>query len=90
MTDDQCQKIMAELAEEQLLNGMGAEREARLMAQVFELRREVERLRAVVRDAAVEIADWGVYASDYFRDKHDLAGTVRRFEDAARNTKEQP
>jgi hypothetical protein len=38
--------LRADLAEEQRLNAMGAEREARLMAQVFELRREVERLRA--------------------------------------------
>ncbi|MGL4651467.1 MAG: hypothetical protein ACRC1H_18825 [Caldilineaceae bacterium] len=37
-----------------------------------------ERLRAALREAADSIESWGAYASDYFRQKHDLAGDVAR------------
>ena len=31
-----------------------------------------------LREAADEIDSWGSYASDYFRIKHDLAGSIRK------------
>ncbi len=43
---------------------------------------EVERLRALLDEAADCIAEWGAYASGCFQQKHDLAGDVRRFREA--------
>ena len=97
---DATDMLRADLAEEQRLNGMGAEREARLMAQEFELRREVERLRAdaeryrLLRDRRIDgwaICEWidepdGV---GYYGDARPAA-VVDAAIDAARNTKEQP
>jgi len=33
-------------------------------------------LVATLKEAAYEIQDWGSYASEYFQNKHDLAGSV--------------
>lgn len=38
--------------------------------------------QATIAEAADEIQYWGAYASDYFKEKHDLAGTVARFRSA--------
>lgn len=41
-----------------------------------------ELLSAAIRwlnEAAEEIEDWGNYASDYFKEKHDLDGTIKKF-----------
>lgn len=41
---------------------------------------EVERkLRAALHELASELADWGAYAGEYFKEKWDLDGTVARF-----------
>lgn len=45
---------------------------------------EIDRLRALLGEAADEIESWGAYASDYFQQKHDLAGAVDRFRAASR------
>ena len=45
---------------------------------------EVEELRMLLIDAAGEIGEWGAYVSEYFQEKHDLAGCVAKFKDAAR------
>jgi hypothetical protein len=37
-----------------------------------------DRLRAALGEAIDDIDDWASYASDYFRDKHDLAGTLAK------------
>ena len=37
---------------------------------------DIDNLRAVTTEAIDEIESWGAYASEYFRDKHDLTGTV--------------
>jgi chromosome segregation ATPase len=56
------------------------EAEARqLRADKGTLSAEVEQLRNLIGEAADEIADWGAYAAQYFREKHDLEGTVKRF-----------
>ena len=44
---------------------------------------EVERLRAVVLEAADLIAEWGSHAGQYFQWKWDLAGDVARIRSAA-------
>lgn len=51
--------------------------------RVAELTAEVERLRNLLGDAADEIQNWGAYASEYFQEKHDLAGCVAEFKAAA-------
>ena len=48
------------------------------------LHAENERLRILLDDAATCIEDWGAYAGAYFQEKHDLAGDVRRFREAAK------
>ena len=54
-----------------------------------ELKAEVEELRKSLLDAAEEIDAWGSYASDYFQEKHDLAGCVAKFHAAAMGKGEQ-
>ena len=54
-----------------------------------ELKAEVEGLRKSLLDAAEEIDAWGSYASDYFQEKHDLAGCVAKFHAAAMGKGEQ-
>mgnify|MGYP003655803390 FL=1 len=34
-------------------------------------------------EAAVNVSDWGAYASEYFQDKWDLAGYVKKWQDRA-------
>ena len=65
-----------------------AEREAEKPARVAELTAEVERLHNLLGDAADEIQNWGSYASEYFQEKHDLAGCVAEFKAAAMAGKE--
>jgi hypothetical protein len=43
---------------------------------VAHLQAENERLRALVLEVVESLEDWAGYASDYFREKRDLAGTV--------------
>ena len=45
---------------------------------------ERDALRKMLLEAADEIESWGSYASDYFQNKHDLRGTVKRVRDAVR------
>lgn len=54
-----------------------------------QLKAEVEKLRKSLLDAAEEIDAWGSYASDYFQEKHDLAGCVAKFHAAAMGKGEQ-
>ena len=56
--------------------------------RVAKLEAEVERLRALLSEAADEIQNWGAYASEYFQEKHDLAGCVAEFKAAAMAGKE--
>jgi hypothetical protein len=44
---------------------------------------EVRRLRALLGEAATDLADRGAYAGEYFIEKHDLAGDVERYKSAA-------
>ena len=39
---------------------------------------EIARLREALEDAIESIEGWGAYASEYFKDKHDLAGDLAR------------
>lgn len=40
--------------------------------------RRAERLAEALREARDAIEDWAGYASDYFREKHDLAGDLAK------------
>lgn len=48
---------------------------ARLEATTGALRKAADDLH----EAAGDIEDWGLYASEYFQEKHDLAGTVAAY-----------
>lgn len=54
-----------------------------LMIQVDELKAESEALRKALLEASEEVAAWGAYASEYFQEKHDLAGCVAKLHAAA-------
>jgi len=51
--------------------------------QVDQIKAECEGLRESLTHAADEVESWGAYASDYFQQKHDLAGTVLKIREAA-------
>ena len=44
---------------------------------------ENEALRKLLAEAAEDIEDWGSYASEYFQNKHDLSGNVKKYREAA-------
>ena len=54
-----------------------------LRIHVDELRAENERLRALLEDAAEDVAHWGGYADSYFQEKHDLQADIRKYREAA-------
>jgi hypothetical protein len=39
---------------------------------------EIERLRGALKDAIDSVEFWAAYASDYFKEKHDLVGEIAR------------
>lgn len=51
--------------------------------KVLALLAENEALRKSLSEAADEIESWGAYASEYFQQKHGLAGSVSRIRAAA-------
>ncbi|WP_404943628.1 hypothetical protein R1Y13_13550 [Pseudomonas sp. NY8938] len=53
------------------------------MRQRDQLRAENEALRKALLEASEEVATWGAYASEYFQEKHDLAGCVAKLHAAA-------
>ncbi|WP_336873617.1 hypothetical protein [Pseudomonas juntendi] len=59
-----------------------AERDAQ-MCQRDQLRAENDGLRKALLEASEEVATWGAYASEYFQEKHDLAGCVAKIHAAA-------
>ncbi|MFK3770812.1 ead/Ea22-like family protein [Pseudomonas putida] len=59
-----------------------AERDAQ-MRQRDQLRAENDGLRKALLEASEEVATWGAYASEYFQEKHDLAGCVAKLHAAA-------
>lgn len=44
---------------------------------------QAAQIEALRHDAAETIEHWGGYASDYFKDKWDLKGDIKRFRDVA-------
>ena len=54
------------------------------MREVSALADEIDRLRILLADAADDIETWGAYASEYFHQKHDLAGCVARYREASK------
>ena len=47
-------------------------------AEITRLRAQVERMREALTDAIDTVDFWAAYASDYFKDKHDLEGDLAR------------
>ncbi|WP_024717837.1 ead/Ea22-like family protein [Pseudomonas putida] len=54
-----------------------------LISERDQLRAENEALRKALLEASEEVATWGAYASEYFQEKHDLAGCVAKLHAAA-------
>ncbi|BAW23977.1 MULTISPECIES: hypothetical protein [Pseudomonas] len=55
-----------------------------VMAEAYDqLRAENDGLRKALLEASEEVATWGAYASEYFQEKHDLAGCVAKLHAAA-------
>lgn len=52
---------------------------------MVEMLAENDRLRAMLAEAADCISSCGSYASEYFQEKHDLQGDIKRFTEAAKN-----
>jgi len=58
-------------------------REQALRAGVAKLKGELAEAVGLLKEAAYDVDDWGGYAGDYFKENHDLAGTVKGYLDAA-------
>ncbi|MCG3134244.1 MAG: hypothetical protein HMLKMBBP_01536 [Planctomycetes bacterium] len=54
-----------------------------LRRELAAVKAERDKFKALVEEAADDVLDWGSYASDYFREKHDLMGCVNKYRAAA-------
>jgi len=54
-----------------------------------EMQDEIDRLRGVIKDAREMVADWALYVSDYFTDKHDLEGDLKKLDDEIANNEKK-
>ena len=48
---------------------------------------EIERLKALLRDAASDLAEWGSYVPEYFVEKHKLDDDIQKYREAGERTK---
>lgn len=55
---------------------------------IDQLLRQNEILRTLLEEAIQDITDWGCYVSEYFQQKHDLAGNIERLEQALKKCDE--
>lgn len=55
----------------------------KVRAELDACRKDAERLRGKLLEAAGCIGEWGAYASEYFQEKHNLAGDIAEFQAAA-------
>ena len=58
--------------------------------EVYALKDEINHLRGVIKDAREMVADWALYVSDYFTDKHDLEGDLKKLDDKIANNERKP
>ena len=54
-----------------------------LLMVMTEAAEEIERLRALLKEAALDLHSWGQYADEYYKRKWDLDGNVLKYLDAA-------
>jgi len=84
---DQMAELETELAEQKKLSESCSRDCNNTALERNTLRAQLELAQAALRDAREMVEDWGAYASDYFRGKHDLAGDLAKLDaaiDAAR------
>ena len=74
-----CKQLEADLAKEREKVKELAHQKGALIDRADTYYQKLAAAQATIAEAADEIESWGSYASDYFQDKHDLAGTVARF-----------
>lgn len=49
-----------------------------------ELASEVERLKALLKEAADDLDHWGGYAPEYFQEKHSLKSDIEKYREAGK------
>jgi hypothetical protein len=54
---------------------------------IVALQARLEAVKTGYAEAIEDIEDWGVYASEYFQEKHDLAGTLAAHRKALEESK---
>ena len=57
--------------------------------EVYALKDEINHLRGVIKDAREMVADWALYATDYFTDKYDLEGDLKKLDDEIANNRKE-
>ena len=80
--DEKISKLETELAKEREKVKELESTAKKLAAGTVRQAIELAAAQATIAEAADEIQFWGAYASDYFQEKHDIAGTVARFRSA--------
>lgn len=66
----------------ELESAVDAERCQGLIGLIRQLRQQLAEAQAKLSEAADDIEGWGAYASQYFQEKHDLAGVVAEYRNA--------
>jgi hypothetical protein len=94
LEDDLCDTVQALMDQQEQIDRLRAS-EARLQeyihmahardsAEIERLRAENDALKGHLSEAIDEIENWGLYASEYFQQKHGLQETVDRLRAAMR------
>lgn len=71
-------EVDARIADLELIKEGSDERMRMLLTEAVEYRARIAELEKALREAIECVEMWSGYASEYFRDKHDLAGDLKR------------
>jgi hypothetical protein len=81
MTPDRAEEITVRIRADYAIS-MGA-KEAIKQAIIQACAEQRQEYADLMDEAAVNVSDWGAYASEYFQDKWDLASYVKKWQDRA-------